>query len=551
MKRKNCFVILLFCLLIVAFSTVSFGALFGDVDLNGKVQASDARRILRHAAKLELIADAQALPLADVDGNGKIAAADARLALRMASKMDPLVEVASEEATTAALTAAAPTTEAPTTEAPTTEAPTTEAPTTEAPTTEAPTTEAPTTEVIYGDWTPADENEHRRVSIYDSSVVETAAHTWNKGKVTAKATCDADGEKTFTCTVCGAVKIEKIPAIGHKYGEWTAIDENEHQRVCANDASHVETAAHDWDNGKVITAAAAGKEGEKQYTCKSCGAVKTEVIEALPVLPDTAGINAYVNARQKKIVFTFWMNDKEGQPVTREFDMDLTIRCKDSVKTEMYSVSKKVSAEEILKQYDPYGVERVCYILEIPFDELSQGFKPYASLECKMKIGYWNYFEWKDSNAIALSGLPFIVNPESAGKNGYFDADNEKLVIFVWFVDDEGKSVATDADLSVRIVNDDGTEMYNKTIAIYAKDFKTQDTAKPIKPTGNPELDKLFREHNENKKYCARVEIPYADLSLGAETTSTIYMSVKSHTGERETAEVVWNPEITTQFPTK
>ena len=106
-------------------------AYLGDADNDGKVKAGDARTILRHAAKIELISDEACLKLSDVDGNGKIAAADARLALRMASKIDPLVEV-------------------------------------------------PTTENKFGDWTSLNENEHQRVCVNDPSVVETAAHNYKQ-----------------------------------------------------------------------------------------------------------------------------------------------------------------------------------------------------------------------------------------------------------------------------------------------------------------------------------------------------------------------------------
>ena len=59
------------------------------MDLDGKIKAGDARRILRHAAKVELLTDAFALKLADLDHNGKVNAADARRALRAASRVDP------------------------------------------------------------------------------------------------------------------------------------------------------------------------------------------------------------------------------------------------------------------------------------------------------------------------------------------------------------------------------------------------------------------------------------------------------------------------------
>ncbi len=61
----------------------------GDVDGNGKVQAIDARMILRHAAKVETLSGEPTLLCADVNDDGKINATDARRALRIASKLDP------------------------------------------------------------------------------------------------------------------------------------------------------------------------------------------------------------------------------------------------------------------------------------------------------------------------------------------------------------------------------------------------------------------------------------------------------------------------------
>lgn len=42
-------------------------------------------------------------------------------------------------------------------------------------------------------------------------------HSWDSGKVTKAATCTEEGTKTYTCTVCGEKKTEKIGATGHKY----------------------------------------------------------------------------------------------------------------------------------------------------------------------------------------------------------------------------------------------------------------------------------------------------------------------------------------------
>lgn len=58
----------------------------GDVDMDGKITAADARLILRRAAHLIRFTDEQDA-LADVDKDGKITAVDARIVLRMAANL--------------------------------------------------------------------------------------------------------------------------------------------------------------------------------------------------------------------------------------------------------------------------------------------------------------------------------------------------------------------------------------------------------------------------------------------------------------------------------
>ena len=42
-----------------------------------------------------------------------------------------------------------------------------------------------------------------------------------------------------------------LRALGHKWGAWTKTDDNQYQRVCENDPSHVEKASHIGDEGEV------------------------------------------------------------------------------------------------------------------------------------------------------------------------------------------------------------------------------------------------------------------------------------------------------------
>lgn len=71
----------------------------------------------------------------------------------------------------------------------------------------------PATGHRYGAWTKLDDTKHKRVCSKDSSHVEIENHSWNSGTVTKKATTDASGIKTYTCTVCHATKTESIPKL--------------------------------------------------------------------------------------------------------------------------------------------------------------------------------------------------------------------------------------------------------------------------------------------------------------------------------------------------
>ncbi len=43
-----------------------------------------------------------------------------------------------------------------------------------------------------------------------TDVADKAEHTWNEGEITTEATAEADGVKTFICTVCGQAKTEPV-----------------------------------------------------------------------------------------------------------------------------------------------------------------------------------------------------------------------------------------------------------------------------------------------------------------------------------------------------
>ncbi len=120
-------------------------------------------------------------------------------------------------------------------------------------------------------------------------------HNHTLASVSASAaTCTADGNiahwKCPVCCICysdanGTTEISRasviVPATGHSYGAWTRLDDTKHKRVCANDASHVETENHTWNSGVVTKQATTDATGVKTYTCSVCHATKTESIPKL------------------------------------------------------------------------------------------------------------------------------------------------------------------------------------------------------------------------------------------------------------------------------
>lgn len=62
-------------------------SIHGDVDLNGTINADDARLALRSAAKLEKL-DPYAFLAADLNGDGRVTADEARKILRVAAELD-------------------------------------------------------------------------------------------------------------------------------------------------------------------------------------------------------------------------------------------------------------------------------------------------------------------------------------------------------------------------------------------------------------------------------------------------------------------------------
>lgn len=90
----------------------------------------------------------------------------------------------------------------------------------------------------YWDWS-GRYNVYSSIIISDKQIPEYCDHVWDDGEVTKEPSCESDGVRTYTCTLCKTTKTEKINALGHEWGEWKEIknpsctEKGVQTRVCA------------------------------------------------------------------------------------------------------------------------------------------------------------------------------------------------------------------------------------------------------------------------------------------------------------------------------
>ena len=167
----------------------------------------------------------------------------------------------------------------------------------------------------YGSWTKVDGTNHKHTCSACGNE-ESAAHTWDSGKVTTPATCQATGEALFTCTGCGATKTEPVPLGDHKYSAWSKVDDSKHTHTCSV-CSKEETVNHSWNGGTTVKAANCITDGEMRYTCTGCGATRTQTVSKTGVHTYDHGCDKDCNVCGATRTTTHdfsedWVSDKNG-----------------------------------------------------------------------------------------------------------------------------------------------------------------------------------------------------------------------------------------------
>ena len=128
----------------------------------------------------------------------------------------------------------------------------------------------------------------------------TGAHVWGNGVVTTAPTETTPGVRTYTCTVCGDIREETIPATGaHDYQFTknvapTCTDGGYDLYTCSGCGATerrnlTDAAGHKWDGGTVTTAPTETTPGVRTFTCTVCGDIREETIPATGASTCTGG----------------------------------------------------------------------------------------------------------------------------------------------------------------------------------------------------------------------------------------------------------------------
>lgn len=111
--------------------------------------------------------------------------------------------------------------------------------------------------------------------------VNKGEHEWDEGTLEIEPTCHTYGRFAYRCTVCQYAKFEDVPMLEHTYSdEWTSNDQYHwHDNTCGCPKSQrIDSAAHTWDDGVVITQPNCLDRGTALYTCTVCFAEKEDYI---------------------------------------------------------------------------------------------------------------------------------------------------------------------------------------------------------------------------------------------------------------------------------
>ena len=104
-------------------------------------------------------------------------------------------------------------------------------------------------------------------SSFVTDYTDALGHSWDEGTIITNATCTGESVMEYTCTRCGATRLEGGDASGHVPGEAATCTT---PQLCTNCGAVIENAlGHDYE--AVVTDPTCTEMGYTTYTCTRCG----------------------------------------------------------------------------------------------------------------------------------------------------------------------------------------------------------------------------------------------------------------------------------------
>ena len=266
--------------------------------------------------------------------------------------------------------------------------------------------------------------------------INATGHAWNEGEITTRATCAKSGIKTYTCTLCSKIKTEEIPATGHgehviKFAKKASCKTEGYTGdiYCTDcgemleEGSVIPKEAHQWDAGKITKQATTTSTGIRTFTCTKCGTTKKETIpktvpkKATPgkTVTDTATNGIYR-------VLTDGVSVKFVKPITKK----ATAKIPDTVK--VGGVICKVSEISVNAFKDDTTLKTVIIgkNVKVIGNTAFYGCKNLAKVSgagAIVQIGDRAFY-----NCMALSGIVLPSTVTSIGKQAFYNCRNLKSI---------------------------------------------------------------------------------------------------------------------------
>lgn len=98
---------------------------------------------------------------------------------------------------------------------------------------------------------------------------ETAEHIYGEWQTTLEATCAEDGRRKRVCKICGHTEPETLHALGHDWGDWVPVGDNNHTRTCGHDDSHTESKPCKYTD--TVVDPTCENKGYTLHECEVCG----------------------------------------------------------------------------------------------------------------------------------------------------------------------------------------------------------------------------------------------------------------------------------------